>query len=144
MASNSECIIPDAVYQEAVVNARVAGYLDSDAIDLVVRRHIQVEFTTDFEQMDVPSHFGAGEKQVLALAMRDPQESVVVSDDQVFVNLVRQLEVRFISPIELFPMLLREGAISISRARQFIGRFRTHTSERNYFAALSSLREMEQ
>ncbi|MYC28634.1 MAG: hypothetical protein F4X65_00880 [Chloroflexi bacterium] len=95
VASNSECIIPGAVYQEAVADARVAGYLDSDAIDLVVRRHIRVETTSDLEQVGVPNHFGAGEKQVLALAMRDPQESVVVSDDQVFVNLVRQLEVRF-------------------------------------------------
>ena len=144
VASSSECIIPVAVYQEAVVDARVAGYLDSDAIDLVVQRHIHVEPTSDLEMVDVPSHFGVGEKHVLALAMRDPQESVVVSDDQVFVNLVRQLEVRFISPIELFPMLLREGAIPLSRARQFIRRFRTHTSERNYIAALSSLSDMEQ
>lgn len=144
VAANSECIIPDAVYQEAVVNARAAGHLDSDAIDQVVREQIQVAPIGDLGRDDIPDHFGAGEKQVLALALGQPQNSVVVSDDQVFVNLVRQLEVRFMSPIELFPVLSMERVISVCFAREFVERFRPHTAERNYLAALTSLEEMDQ
>lgn len=144
VAISCNCVIPDAVYQEAVVNARAAGYLDSEAIDQIVGLYVRIESAVETGQQDIPRQFGAGEKQVLSLAMRNPQFSVVVSDDQAFVNLLRQLEIRFISPIELFPVLLRWGAISITQAREFLGLFRPHTTERNYAAAVSSLNNSEQ
>ena len=138
-----ECVIPTAVYQEAVVNARARGYPDAESIDNIVRELIPVQEVTPSEPSTTFTPFGPGEGEVLALATQGHGESIIVSDDLVFLNAVRRTGIRYVTPIALIPRLARIEAISVDGARELLERSRRLTNERNYLAALADLEVYE-
>jgi len=134
-----ECMIPRAVYQEAVVNARAKGYADAEAIDKAVNALMQIRDVASAELSTIPKGLGSGESEAPSLAIQQGEDSVIVSDDLVFLNAVQQREIRYLTPIELLPWLARSAIISVGRARELIESFRPLTNERNYLAALADL-----
>ena len=79
-----ECVIPEAVYQEAVVNAKARGYADAETTDGIIRELITIVVANPLDSLDISRNIGPGETEVLALAQQGNETAFVVSDDEDF------------------------------------------------------------
>jgi predicted nucleic acid-binding protein len=68
-----ECIIREAVYQEAVVNARARGYTNAESIDSIIKGLIQIQHAAPVEASMTSQALGVGESEVLALGMQNAE-----------------------------------------------------------------------
>ena len=143
VAGAFECVIPEAVYQEAVVNAKARGYADAETIDGIIRELITIVAANPLALMDISRNIGPGETEVLALAQQSSETAIVVSDDEDFLRYARRRGIRHVTPIGLVPWLAQEWVISIDQARELIELSRHLTNERNYLAAMAELEVSE-
>ena len=58
-----ECMIPRAVYQEAVVNARAKGYADAETIDAAINELMQIRDVTSRSFQRSQRVWGQGKAQ---------------------------------------------------------------------------------
>jgi hypothetical protein len=121
-----------------VVNGRQSGRADAEQIDQVVKAWVEIAIAP---QLSLPFTVrGAGEREVLSLALDRGGDAWVVSDDRQFINLVSQIRSSRLLPIDLIPVLARYDVVSDDMARRFLDRFRPLTREQNYLDALQDLR----
>jgi hypothetical protein len=92
-----ECVIPLAVYQEAVVNARAKGHADAESIDRIVKELMHIHDRVQAEPSTTFRPLGLGEREVLAIAVQSHGYAVIVSDDLDFLNVVRQTGMRYVT-----------------------------------------------
>ncbi|MFQ6029541.1 MAG: hypothetical protein ACE5Q6_18860 [Dehalococcoidia bacterium] len=135
------CVIPQAVYQETVIDGRQRGRPDAEFIDRIVTAWVEIAVAP---QGNVPFPVrGPGEREVLALAMDRGGDAWVVSDDRQFVNRVTQIRRSRLLPIDLIPVLARYELISMTVAREFLELFRPLTRGQSYLDALKDLEGQE-
>ena len=143
VAGAFECVIPEAVYHEAVVNARARGYPDAETIDGIIRELILVLVVDPVELSYVSTNIGPGEREALALARQGGETAIIVSDDADFVRYIRRKQISHVTPIGLIPRLVQEAVIDMAQAGELIELSHHLTNERNYLAAVADLEVLQ-
>lgn len=141
VAQTFSCVIPDAVYDEAVTQGKAKMYPDAEAIEEVVRQFISVKSQRQPHQhpLDEASlRLGAGEKAVLTLYFQE-QEGVIVSDDRSFLSLLSRHDIPFLVPAALIVVMVRQGKLSFEAAKLALNRLRPWIREAVYRLATQDL-----
>ena len=143
-AANRECVIPGAVYEEAVIRARRLGKPDADAIDAVILRYVEVVQVRTLDPSVIERPIGFGDDQVFTMGKRRWLMDLIVTDDRRLANrVVREIGRLFGPPIDFFPMLAALGLITIPQARGFIVKLRPRTPSRYYQRAVSAMEALQ-
>lgn len=141
VAQAFQCVIPDAVYHEAVTKARERQYRDAEEIERVVKSAMTIQPTAT---LDMPEFgLGAGETAVLALAAQQEGESTIVSDDRRFLAFLNRQGVPFLMPSALIAMMAQQGFLTMSDAREILERLRPLIREAAFQRALQELEKGE-
>ncbi|HEU0021749.1 MAG TPA: hypothetical protein VFR55_08770 [Dehalococcoidia bacterium] len=140
VADQLECVIPEAVYTEAVTKGIAAGHADArnikDIIDLYVE--IRQPGTETARMSTIMPPLGAGETAVfdLSLAVTD---ALIVSDDIQFLNFLKISGRPAITPTVLIVTMVRQGFISPAHAAQSLAKMRPLISQIAYQRAMNEL-----
>ena len=141
VAQTFSCVIPDAVYNEAVTQGKARMYPDAEAIEEVVRQFISVNYQGQLHQYpmdDANVRLGTGEKAVLALYSQ-AQEGVIVSDDRSFLSLLSRHDIPFLVPAALIVIMVKQGKLSYEAAKVALNRLRPWIREAVYRLAMQDL-----
>lgn len=133
-----QCVMPEEVYHEVVVQGREGLHLDAEAIAEIVERAISVRPTPTLEISD--PGFGVGEKAVLALFHQGIGE-VVISDDRRFLNLLTREQIPFLVPTDLIVGMTVQGVLSANDATTALEHLRPFVSDEHYRLAVQDLGE---
>jgi predicted nucleic acid-binding protein len=151
VAQAFQCVIPEAVYHEAVVRGKERLYPDAEEIERIVMAAIPIHKTPAqyLGQMHSPGPgpdqekvLGPGETAVLALAQHIG-ESVIISDDRQFLALLHSQHVPFLPPTGLIVAMTHQQVIPKEQAREALDRMRPLISRGAYQDATQDLEERE-
>ena len=103
-------IMPQAVYKELMANVGDEG----KAIDHAINSFIKIEEvkTENAEQIEPRMHnLGIGEQEVIMLAMRIKEETLLILDDKAARSFVKHLDISFTGIVGLILMAKDKGLI---------------------------------
>ncbi len=145
-----DCVIPDAVYSEAVIKGREYLYPDADRIDLIISENIQrVRLSsTDLVLIDdwTSNSLRSGEREVLGLAYAHRAENpsmVIVSDDAAFLALVRRLGMIYMTPSAMIVQLAQLKLLDQRVAVRALHRMRPYIRQSVFEESLKDLGELQ-
>ncbi len=93
LASRCDCIIPEAVYKESIVEGKKGLYEDAFLIEEIVNEEIdRIEVDDHTDELDKTDRaelqpLGKGEREVFQLYFQEKADAVV-SDDRAFLNFL--------------------------------------------------------
>lgn len=122
LASRCDCIIPEAVYKESVVEGKKGLYEDAFLIEEIVHEkidRIEIDKPTDeMEEIDKDKirSLGEGEKEVFRLYVQEEADAVV-SDDRAFLNMLDRSEnIEYFTPCNVIQIMYRKEIITKKEA----------------------------
>jgi len=143
VASTTELVVPPEVYRETVKEGKEGGFPDAFEIEQNFReRSLKVTETPrtgEVEAMVRELGMKGGEADLFRL-FRAQGCRVVVSDDQEFLDLVRELGVPFVTSSALLIYVWRMGGVGRDECVKLLERLRPMVSEEEYEL---SVRELE-
>jgi hypothetical protein len=116
-----DCVVPDAVFDEVVLQGTKRGYSDAAEIRDLLSASATIE-TTSGEGHLIPG-LGKGELAVAELIDRTPG-AIVVSDDGQFLNHIERKGALSVTPAALLVTLAEAGHLSAAEALATLGRMR--------------------
>ncbi|GEM_PF-2054633 len=137
VASAFQCLVPESVYQEAVVDAKARGYSDAAVLEDIIAAKMKVQPASASPSSE--SGFGSGESGVLALLNMQTEASVVISDDRRFLALLARQQRDFLTPSDLIVFMAREGILNTTPARAFLEALRPHIQKDAYLEAIQDI-----
>ena len=108
LVQSFSCVVPTAVYDEAVTTGRARLYEDADKIDLIIGGLVEPSGSPQTESAPT---LGAGEVAVLATATAKG-DAIVVSDDRRFLSHLGGAGIPFVTPADMILVLFRRGLLS--------------------------------
>lgn len=145
-----KCLIPQAVYYEAVIKGKEELYEDAFRIEEVVEKGIEKRKAEESEQVkDVlqygdPSSLGRGERETLHLFWKEKADAIV-SDDRTFFNLLDRYneetgkEVPFLTPANVIVMLKERDLFTKKKAKETLNKIKGLIRADIYKRALEDL-----
>jgi hypothetical protein len=135
VAKKQKCVIPQAVYHEAVTNGIAAGYDDAQVIGSIVDDLIEVIPTV----ATTPSTtFGRGEMAVHALSTLE-QDSLIISDNTRFLTMLEEVGRPGTTPPQFLVMLAEQGFLATEESRQALDNMRPAIRPTAYQRAIQDL-----
>jgi hypothetical protein len=140
VAQSFQCVIPQQVYEEAVVKGREWGYADAEEIDRIVKESMsvmqpQIEERTELEP-------GAGERATLALASELEGKPIIISDDTPFLRHLTRQGVLSATPAALIVNMAERDIVQEQAARRLLEDLRPYTRAATIDQALRDLEEL--
>ena len=132
---STECAIPQAVYEEAVVEGHARGYADAKEIESALKERCSVEEATSSSRLRA---LGAGDTALLTLA-EVGDESIVVSDDGPFLGVLRARGIDYLNCAQLVVYLVRNQVLTADRASKALGRMQSLISPKSFNEATEML-----
>lgn len=137
-----ECIIPEAVYKEAVIDAKGRAYWDAEEIERIVALS-GVRIVTTSGRVQEP-RMGIGESAVLSLASESPLDDVVIiSDDKRFLSRLAVEGRLFFDTPTIVAHMARQNVITYEHAKDLLARLRPYSSRASISVALDALEKEE-
>ncbi len=143
-----ECVIPIAVYKEAVEDA-LGAYPDAAEIRYIVKKRIEVVSAEPFEGFETPSAFGPGEIGILILVTPRPTVPIigvgatVVTDDVRVLRYLAALGVNFMVPSSVIVTMRRQDFLSHEETVSILESLRPAISSNEYLIAIRALEQVE-
>ncbi|KAF5410789.1 MAG: hypothetical protein C5S47_05850 [Candidatus Methanogasteraceae archaeon] len=136
-----DCFISGAVYEETVINGMKRFHEDAFRIDELVKEgKLKIEETRNNEvAQDIlkGSALGKGEKSALHLFF-NKNALAIVSDDNAFLNILRQNNIPFIIPTDLIVRLYELKIITMEEFMKALDMIKPYVSKHNYDRAKNS------
>lgn len=117
-------LIPQKVYEEAVVSGKKKGAEDAYKIEkLVQETRIQIKDVPKNEIDQIQSLFNlkSGERDTIALAQSIDVQNVL-TDDKKAINACRALDLKFTTAIDILVQLEIQGIIDLDKAKEALDR----------------------
>ena len=135
VAEKQKCVIPQAVYHEAVTNGIAAGYDDAQVIGSIVDDLIEVIPTV----ATTPSTtLGRGEMAVYTLSTLE-QDSLIISDDTRFLTMLKAMGRPGTTPAQFLVMLAGQGFLATEESKQALNNMRPAIRPSAYQRAIQDL-----
>jgi hypothetical protein len=119
----TRCVVPQQVFQEAVINAKAKGHSDAELIEEALRGRCEVMDVVITERLSL----GRGETALLALAATRVS-GLVVSDDERFQAVLQSRQIPFVNCARLVAQLAEERLLSRAAASGALQALRPYIS----------------
>ncbi len=127
LASRCDCIIPEAVYKESVVDGKKGLYEDAFLIEDIVQEKIdRIKIDDNKKNLEKISKdklesLGKGEKETFHLYFQE-QADAIVSDDRAFLKVLdRFSNVKYFTPCNTIYIMYKKGIINKKESLKSIG-----------------------
>ncbi|MFW5927682.1 MAG: hypothetical protein ACOCSL_00660 [Thermoplasmatota archaeon] len=118
LASRCDCLIPEAVYKESVVEGKKGLYEDAFLIEDIIQEKIERieigDHGKDLEKIskDKLESLGKGEKETFQLYFQEEADAVV-SDDRAFLKFLDRFDdVNYFTPCNTIYIMYKKGIIT--------------------------------
>ena len=148
LLSVAEVLVPEAVYEEAVVTGKREMYEDAFELERGLRegaaKVIQVVENEQAEgRLPEASAFGPGERAALRVA-HESEADAILMDDRVFLGFLAEAGMRALVPAAAIVLLAERGAVYVGEAVQALGRIEGTIRREVYEAAMEDLAGMSE
>lgn len=130
------CVVPLAVYGEAVTEGKARRYPDADAIEEALSNGVQIEDVQGSLELELG--LGPGEQAILTL-LSQRRDAIVVSDDRRFLTVLSRQEIPFLTPVDVLVVLKRRRVLTALEAREALERLRPAIRTTAYWDAREDL-----
>jgi predicted nucleic acid-binding protein len=116
LVGSHEVLVPEAVYDEAVVKGKQELYEDAFELERLLENEGVPIVSLDPEPradrlLEGVTSLGAGERSALRLYFAEGADAVL-SDDRVFLNFLSRHSVPFVTPVNVIVGLAKSGRVS--------------------------------
>jgi len=143
VASAAEIVIPPEVERETVTEGKEGGFPDAFKIERNLERGLlkvlQTPRTEEVEEIIGKLDLKGGEADLVRL-FKAVGCDAVVTDDQKFIDLAKELEVPFTTSSGLLVYAWKSGGISREECLTLLGKLRPMVGEAEYELSLSELK----
>jgi predicted nucleic acid-binding protein len=146
LLSVAEVLVPEAVYEEAVVAGRREMYEDAFELERVLREgETQVIQAVENERaervLEDATALGPGERAALRVAYESGADAVL-TDDRALLGVLARAGMRALVPAAVIVLLAGRGAVSVEEAWRALGRIEGFIRREVYEAAMEDLTGM--
>jgi hypothetical protein len=139
VAEKQKCVIPQAVYHEAVTNGIAAGYDDAQVIGSIVDDLVDDLIEVIPTIATTPSAtLGRGEMAVYTLSTLE-QDSLIISDDTRFLTMLKAMGRPGTTPAQFLVMLAGQGFLATEESKQALNNMRPAIRPSAYQRAIQDL-----
>lgn len=132
------CFITKEVYEEAVVEGKKLLYADADHIEKFIEQKLIVVRDKGSAIFSSSKMLGKGEASIAVLYQKN-KNSVIVTDDNAFINILKERNIDAITPASLIILLKELKKINKSQSLQYIENLRQHINPKVYKAVKKKL-----
>lgn len=146
LVGSHEVLVPEAVYEEAVVKGKQELYEDAFELERLLEDEGVPIVRADPEPQadrlleDVTS-LGAGERSALRLYFAEGA-GAIASDDRVFLNFLSRHSVPFVTPVNVVVGLARSGRVSLEEGMEALEKLSGSVRADVYERAEAELRDL--
>ncbi len=145
LLSTAEVLVPEAVYEEAVISGKREMYEDAFELERVLREggaEVVKEEPAEKLLEDTPS-LGAGERAALRV-MYAREAEAILTDDRAFLNVLEEVGITTVVPVAVIVGLAEGAKISAEEAIEALGRIRGSVRREVYEAAMEELTTLKE
>lgn len=140
MCKNFNCSITKEVYEEVVTQGKERLYQDAFKIEkLVQNKSIKLNKTKP-KEMEVRKTLDEGEKSIYLLH-KSSKNTMLVSDDNTFLNFLKEEEEKFTTPTRLITLLKSLNIIDSKQALVYLNKMKPYIKSKTYLMVKETLRE---
>lgn len=148
LLSVAEVLVPEAVYEEAVVVGKKALYEDAFELERMLRAggariFSELEDERATETLEGVTSLGAGERAALHAAFVAGADAVL-TDDRAFLGVLARAGIVALVPAAAIVSLAEAGAMSLEEAAAALGRIEDSVRREVYEAAMEELAGMRE
>jgi len=138
------CSITKEVYEETAIKGMERLYDDAFQIEELVKKGMlnveKMKNNKQAQQILKSSGVGRGEASSLHLYF-NTNARAIISDDRIFLNLLEQNNIPFITPADLIIRLIELNLISKDEAVEALNKLKPYVSKKNYNNAKENLED---
>lgn len=143
---NHEVLVPEAVYEEAVVRGKRELYEDAFELEKILKDGKVSAISASSEPrvdqlLDGVTTLGAGERAALHLYVTESADTVL-SDDRVFLNFLDRNLVSFVTPVNVIVGLVRARQFSYEEALEALEKLSGYVRAEVYEEAKAELENL--
>ena len=148
LLSVAEVLVPEAVYEEAVVAGKREMYEDAFELERVLReggaKVVEAEENERAESvLEGAPALGPGERAALRVSYGSRADAVL-TDDRVFLGVLAGAGVKALVPAAAIVLLAGRGGLSVEEAEAALGRIEGSVRREVYEAAMEELAGMRE
>lgn len=114
------CLISEEVYNEAVIKGKEGLYQDAFEIEkLLENKLIKLRKCRKGKKTEFRNNLGEGEKSIFVL-YQNSKNSTIVSDDNTFINFLKEKNADFIVPADFITLLKNLNKIDKVKALSYL------------------------
>lgn len=126
------CLISEEVYNEAVTKGKEGLYQDAFEIEeLLKNKLIKLKKCGKGKKIEFSNNLGEGEKSTFIL-YQNSKNSLIVSDDNTFINFLKKENVSFIIPADFIVLLKKLNKIGELKALNYLENLKPHIKPKVY------------
>ncbi len=149
LLSVAEVLVPEAVYEEAVISGQRELYEDAFELERVLReggaRVVDAEENERAESvLEGAPALGPGERAALRAAYGRSGVDAILTDDRAFLGILAGAGVRAMVPAAAIVLLAERKAVSVEEAVEALGRIRGSIRREVYEVAMTELAGMRE
>jgi len=127
------CLISEEIYNEAVIKGKEGLYQDAFEIETLLRnKSIKLKKCKEERKIGCRANLGEGEKSIFGLH-KYSKNSTIVSDDNTFINFLKEENTDFIIPANFITLLKRLNKIDLKKALSYLENLKPYIKPEVYF-----------
>ena len=126
------CLITEEVYNEAIIKGKEHLYQDAFEIEnLLKNKLIKLKKCKKEVKIEFRDNLGEGEKSTF-ISHKNSKNSIIVSDDNTFINFLKEENVDFIIPADFITLLKKLNKINLKKALDYLENLKPHIKQKVY------------
>jgi len=126
------CVISEEVYNEAVTQGKKGLHRDAFKIEkLLEDKSIKLKRCKKDEEIEFRGNLGEGERSIFIL-YQNSKNPTIVSDDNTFINFLKEENVNFIVPADFITLLKKLNKVDKLQALNYLENLKAHIKPEVY------------
>jgi len=131
VCKNFGCVITREIYDEAVTQGKERLHQDAYKIEELTKKKLVKVSKKKLEDIEIRKNLGEGEKSIYSL-YKNSKNTTIVSDDNIFINFLREEKEKFIIPATFITILKSMNRIDSKQASNHLNKMKPYIKPKVY------------
>ena len=133
------CVITEEVYNEVITKGKEHLYQDAFEIEnLFKNKLINLKKCKKESKIEFRDNLGEGEKSIF-IFNQNSKNSIIVSDDNTFINFLKEENIDFIIPADFIILLKKLNKINFKKALNYLENLKPYIKQKVYLSIKDEL-----